>query len=423
MKRNYEPGDVEIIKISLAKWTKGHPAKLIDIRAQVVDINIYEDIMEPSMMLEMTLIDGINLVQDYPITGEEIIAISFVTPGREMPFVKVFNVFNVSGGSNSPGAKSSIYTIKAVTPLHYFSTGFTVRKSYNTTVDEIVSDIIRDIAKDNILATPSLNIEKTRGLINLTAPKASPFATIDMLRQKAVSAEFPSGGIFMFFENQYGLHFKSVELLLTEGKADIASRVFTSGPSTSADKARSAYAFRNIINYTRLGNFDAISKAGGGTITNTVRSFDVLTKDTETTTFNISEKMGNFVTADKKNAMSASTTYIEQFKGKGNLMFVPKDSSKGNDYIDYTMGTKAAYLNLLNESAVRIYVYGDNTLTAGDVLELNFPDTSGTTERKYNDRMLSGNYLVTKLRHIVTMEEGAKPKHHISMDCSKIGYK
>lgn len=423
MKKYYEPGDVEIIKISLAKWTPGHPARLIDIRAQVIDLNIYEDIMEPSMILEVTLVDGINLVQDYPIIGEEVIAVSFVTPGREMPFVKVFNVFSVSGGVSSPNSKSSIYTIKAVTPFHYFSTGVNIRKSYNTTIDEIVTDIINDITKENILATPQLQIEKTKGLINLAAPKNSPLATIDLLRQKAVSVQHCSGGVFLFFENQYGIHFKSIEKLLTDGKQSVESKVFTYGSGTSTDKERSAFAFRNIINYTRLSNFDAVSKAMQGTVSNSVRSFDLLTKDSEVTVFNLSEKMGSFVTPDAKNSVTVSSTFIDKFKDKGQFKFVPKDSSKGNDYIDNTLGSKSAYLALLNESAVRIYIYGDSYLAAGDVIELNFPETGGTTERKFNDRMLSGNYIVTKLRHIVTMEEGAKNKHHISMDCSKVGYK
>jgi hypothetical protein len=100
-----------------------------------------------------------------------------------------------------------------------------------------------------------------------------------------------------------------------------------------------------------------------------------------------------------------------------------KDTSRGNDYIDSTIGSKSAYAALLNQNAVRILVYGDSYLAAGDLIQLNLPETAGTTEKKNMDRNNSGNYLVTKLRHILTMEEGGKPKHQISIDCVRMGYK
>ena len=104
-------------------------------------------------------------------------------------------------------------------------------------------------------------------------------------------------------------------------------------------------------------------------------------------------------------------------------MFIPKDSSRGDDFLDASLGVKNSYSALLNQNVVRVLVPGDNYLSVGDVVELSLPEMSGTTERKSKDRMNSGNYLVTKLRHLITMEEGGKPKHLVSMDCAKVGYK
>ena len=103
--------------------------------------------------------------------------------------------------------------------------------------------------------------------------------------------------------------------------------------------------------------------------------------------------------------------------------FVPKDSSKGNDFIDTNIAIKNAFNTLLNQNILRIMVHGDNYLSAGDLLKINLPEVSGTTDRKANDTLNSGNYLVSKLRHIITMEEGTKPKHKITMDCVRMGYK
>ena len=43
-----------------------------------------------------------------------------------------------------------------------------------------------------------------------------PFEAVDLLRQKAVSKEFPSGGAYVFYENQYGVQFRSIENIIKE---------------------------------------------------------------------------------------------------------------------------------------------------------------------------------------------------------------
>lgn len=421
--KNYEPGDVEIIKIMLKKNIPGEQIE-VNIKPQVISMDIYEDIDEPSMILELTMADSINLVQDYPIIGEEIITVSFFTPGRENPTRKGFLVYSIEGTGTHPSSKASIYTIKAVSPTHYYNASNLVEKSYNDTIDNIVTDILRNISSDSQVKDLKLSIEKTKGLVPITIPKLSPFQAIDMLKQRAISQEFPSGGTFVFFENQYGVQFKSIEKLLKDGKEDIGSRTFTRAPDTSSDKSRMQYAFRNILRFNHTGKFDSIEKIGSGSIVNEVKSFDIHSKQVETTVFKFAEKARQFTTGDKKATLPNSTSFIEQqTKTTPRKFFMSKDFTKGNDFIDINMGIKESFSNMLSQNSVRVLVNGDNYLSAGELIQLNLPETSGTTEKKNNDRLNSGNYLIARLRHMITMEEGFKPKHQISMDCIRMGYK
>lgn len=419
--KNVEPGDVEVRKIILQKWGD-NSANPIDIRSQVISFSVYEDIDEPSMILELTLVDSLNLVTNYPIIGEEVIEISFITPGRENVFNKKFNVYSVEGTTTGPTSRSSLYTIKAVTPLHYYSIGYKVKKSYNNTVEEIVKDIIKSVSSAKSIPV-NISTEKTKGLVPITIPSLNPFEAIDFIRQRAVSATHLSGGVFLFYENQYGLHFKSIEGVIIDGKKDINSKVFTYEPNTTSDKQRMQYAYRNIINYSHLGKFDSVKKVVSGAISSRVEAINLLTKQKEVTDFNLSEKFSCFAGTDVTSSLPNTIAFLQKFKGDGEDFYMTRDGSKGNDFVDAMYGSRNSYASLFNENIVRLLINGDNYISVGDVVKLYLPETSGTTEKKVPDRMHSGNYLTTKLRHIITLEEGAKPKHQIAMDCARIGYK
>lgn len=416
----YEPGDIRIVKVELTK--PGRPYS-VDIRGQMISASIFEDMEEPSIMLEMLMQDSINLVQDFPIIGEEILDITYLTPGREKPTRLSFRVFSVESTSVAPTAKASMYVIKAVSQIHFFNIFNNISKSYNTTISDIVEDILKQVASFTDRKTIRTFIEPTKGIVPITIPRMQPFAAVDMLRQRAVSKDYPSGGVFVFFENQYGIQFRSVEGIVTEGKKEVGSKIFTHAPDTKSDNERDQYKFRNIINYQHLGRFDTVNKIQGGMLNTEVQSFDILTKTLTSDVYSLSENARLYPTTDGKNKLPNTNEFITRYEGTSpNRMVVPKDSARGDDFIHATLGLKNAYTLLINQNIIRILIHGDSYMSVGDVIEVNLPEVSGTTEKKTKDRLSSGNYLVTKLRHNITMEEGGKPKHTISMDCVKIGY-
>ncbi len=419
MKNFYEPGDVRLVKVLLTK--SGRPYS-VDIKAQLISASIFEDIEEPSMYVELLMQDSINLVQDFPIIGEEILDITYITPGRDKPTRLSFKIFSIEGTSVAPSSKASMYVIKAVSQIHFFNS-VNISKSYNTVISDMVEDILRQIAYSTEKMSVRTYVEPTKGIIPITIPRMHPFAAIDMLRQKAVSLEYPTGGAFVFYENQYGIQFRSIEGLLTDGKKDKGSRIFTHAPNTSSDKERSQFAMRNIINYLHLGKFNTVSKLQGGLLNTEVQSFDILTKEVNLDSYGLSETSRFFISTDDKGKLPNTDDFISKYeKNYSSRFVVPKDTARGNDYIHQTLGLKNSFSLLINQNLIRVLVYGDNLLSVGDVIELQLPETSGTTNKKTKDRLHSGNYLVTKLRHNITMEEGGKPKHTISMDCTKIGY-
>ena len=414
MSQTYEAGDVKLISVKL---TNGVKNATVDIRAQCASISIYEDMEEPTVYAEINMVDSINLVKDFPIIGEEELEIAFVTPSRDKITTYKFTVFSVEGTSVAVTGKASMYTLKAVTKEHFTNSKNQIEKTYNTTVDQIVLDVLANEVKT---ARP-INVEATRGLYKITIPRSSPFEAVDMLRQWAI-AKRPSGGVFVFYENQHGFNFTSIERLLEEGMGTIASRLFTYAPTTNTDKKREAFSFRNIQRFQHLSKFDTIDKVSGGVFKNTSRSFDLQTKEFKESTFELDKQLTKFETGEKKAVVPNSNKLVNDAKeGSSYYMFSAKDTSKGNSYVSDFVGYRRAFTKMFNQNVTRVMVYGDNYLAVGDVVTLDLPDTSGTTEKKTKDQRFSGNYLITKLRHLIVQED-KKFKHHITFDCNKAGY-
>lgn len=412
--KRFEPGDVKLVSVKIVNTNKTATA---DLKAMLLTASIYEDLEEPTVYAELVINDGLNLVKDFPIIGEEDIEISFVTPGRENITTYKLRTFAVDGTKISENNQTSNYTIKCVSHEHFTNATRIVDKIYSGTIGEMVLDIF----SNELNVTKDITVESTRGLTPIAIPQLTPFSAIDYLRKRAV-AKRPSGGVYVFFENQYGYNFITLEKLIEDGKNTINTRVFTHAPDTKSDTQREAYAWRNIQRIEHLTKFDTISKMQSGLFKNQVKSFDMVSKIVSETNFNLTEQSGAFETGEKK-AKLTNTEKItnEAYQGAPKYMFAPKDSSKGNDYVTDLMGYKLAFASMFNQNLVRCEVYGDNYLAAGEMVQLNLPEPSSTTEKKVGDTRFSGNYMITKLRHIIYQSD-AKFKHNITMDCNKIGF-
>lgn len=409
-----ENSDVKIYDI---KITNANQSDTKDIRGQLMTLSVYEDIEAPTIYAEVLIEDQIDLVKKLPIVGEEKIAISFKSPFRETITTYNLRVYNVSSEVVQQGNKGSFYKLQCVSEEHFPASVLNLEKAYK----DIVSNIVTDILVNNIKTQKPLNIEKTKGLIPYAIPRMNPFEAIDLLRQRAIGM-MPTGGVFVFYEDQLGFHFKSIESLITEGMKTIDSRVFKFQPATKEDPIRQTHNFRNMLNYEYMKKTDTVAKLSGGMFNNITKSYDMLTKDFGQTTFKLGEQFHNIPTGQKKASLPNSGQFVNQFSKLDQYkFFVPKDTSKGTDFISDYLGYKQAFATLFNQNIVRGFVHGDNYLMIGDMITLQLPETSGIKTTEKQSPVTSGNYMITKLRHMIYLEQG-RFKHRVSFDCNKIGF-
>ena len=151
----FDLGDVKILSV---KITHFDGSTSVDIRQQIGSISVYEDLQQPTIYAELLVNDAVNLVKDFPITGNEIIEIVFKTPTREELTTYKLKVFTIEGQGTRNSGQATAYVLKAVSEEHFRNTDFNITSSYKDTIDNIVYDII----KNQLKTDKPLFIERTR---------------------------------------------------------------------------------------------------------------------------------------------------------------------------------------------------------------------------------------------------------------------
>jgi hypothetical protein len=311
--------------------------------------------------------------------------------------------------------KSVSYAVRCVSEEHLRNGSNLVKQSFTDTVSNIVPVILSNY----LSSKKAMIVDETKGIQTIAFPKLNPLQSIDMLRQRAVSSSFPTSS-FVFFENQSGFNFKTIEGLIKDGKPNIGSRVFNAQQNTMGNKDTQAKSFRTILDYKAVAKSDSNKKAALGVFKAVTKSFDLNTKDFGSADFDVKDIFSKIQKPGDGKQIPNSDSFIEEFAtGTPKQFFVPKDTTRPDNFIDTMIAARNSFAVLLNSEVTRVLIHGDTGLKVGDLVSLLLPSPTGTTDRKKDDQLSSGNYLIIRLRHIITT--GTKPKHQIAFDCVKMG--
>ena len=256
------PGDYKVTKCVLISPTRGaqRPIDLQDgDKPDWTEINFYEDIYSPSVTGDITINDGVGLMENVPIVGEEILEISMATagaapraitaPNSPMPQPSelekiIINRFRIYKIDPPQQISENFRSIKLyfVSDIQYTNMMVRVQKNYPTSeVTDIsapenplndktytIADMVRDIFYDSFIGkkkpknhrptSKNLLVEPTKGPYTATIPNWTPFKAINFLAKRAISVnQISQGANFVFYETLKGFKFVSVETLMVGG--------------------------------------------------------------------------------------------------------------------------------------------------------------------------------------------------------------
>jgi hypothetical protein len=117
-----------------------------------------------------------------------------------------------------------------------------------------------DITKSYLGTSKKIDVQQTKGIQKVLVQSQQPFDAISMLRKRSISIDNKSSS-YVFFENQEGFHFKTLEKLM---ESDTGDRVFTNDETIRTDIKKPI--FRNLIDYEQPMQFSALDRIGGWSI-------------------------------------------------------------------------------------------------------------------------------------------------------------
>lgn len=411
------PGDIKIIDITLSSEDHQRKTSLIN---QCTSIDIFESINTPAIFCELTVADSVELQEQFPIIKEELITISFETPNNPgNPTKYVFHVRSINNNTVNENQKMASYTITGVSPELLINKNAFVDKDYNDTI----SNIVKNIMEEKITTKKKVEVEKTVGIFpEKNIFNMLPFQAIHSMIRQAVSDRYLSH-TFTFFENKHGFHFTTYERLIEQGRKQLSNGL--SDKEFFYDMVRKEHIedvnIRNIIAYNSIGGTDVLEKTAS--YINTATTIDMQSAAQKQAVYVKNIGADKFQKMDDNGAATNSTSNVRAFgKTKRPTAFtlLPIFSHNNKLSLAEAAAAQEAFVEELTNTVTQIHIYGDSDLTVGDMIKCNLPSASSFDDAAGTSRLDSGNYLITRLRHIILM--GDRPQHTISLEMVKLNF-
>jgi hypothetical protein len=409
------PGDVNIIELTLSSEDGQRKETLIGVCAA---IDIFESINVPGIFCELVINDSRRLYQDFPILMEEIITITFETPGNSgNPISYVFHLNEVKNMVPNENQRTMSCTIQGVSPELLTNSDKFVDKEYN----DNISDIVKNIMEENIKSKKKLQVDKTIGVDKYSIFNTKPFKAIHSLLEYAISDRYQSH-TYTFFENRNGFHFTTYERLIEKGRKELARG--SSDNQFFYDSVRKERIedvnIRNIIAYNKVASATAIEKRSGGAYVGTGTTIDMQTAGQRQAVYTANIGNDKFQKMDENGAASNSTNNVRlggKTKRPTAFNLLPIFSNRSKTPLAEAFATRQAFVQHLTQNITQIHIYGDSELTVGDMIKCTLPSASSFDDATGVSRLDSGNYLITRLRHIILIND--RPQHTISLELVK----
>lgn len=398
------PGDVQIKTVSL--FTDQGVVNLLE---HVKAISIFESVFVPGIIVELTIWDTKNVSSKLPVLAGQRLQLQLCTPGRnDMKYELI--VTDMKDGNPSENMRSKSYVIYATSAEVMRNASNLVMKAYNTNISSMVKDII-----SYYLGTKkTIDVQQTKGIQKVIVQNQNPFDAIKMLRKRSISVDNKSSS-YVFFENQDGFHYKTLEKLM---EGDTGDRVFTNDETVRTDITLPI--FRNLINYQQPAQYSVVDRVKKGGLSVDMAKFDFKT-------LKYTRKATKFNPSDFKNAdgtlQNPDADEMGQYgRSSGDMVNVWHDSSYPDTFLAEGIGPRVNATMLFGQGGLQLHVFGDSELTAGQMIEVKIIENATSSENPEEHHLLSGKYLITFLHHQI-LSEGNNPRYTCSIETLKGGYK
>ena len=391
----------------------------VEISKLLQELNIFQNIDDPYMSGSIMIKDGAGLAEVLPFMGQERLVFSVRTPGRQKIDFNEYHaiIYNV-GARVHQSDRSQTIILNFTTLESYKNIRTRVSKSFNGNISTIVQEILT--SKKYLGSRKPINIEPTRNIKSYVMPNVTPFDAISVMQEEAVSAteEAPH---YLFYENQDGFHFRSLDSLLGQKKnlSVIEKDTYRFEPPPPGNVSVDPnYILPTILHWEIANNTNSFLNVRAGMYASTLYTHDIFNKNIQKFEFDyIKDGFGkrNSTNQNRKNSgpqvpqtkigdkpiteYSESRIFVHP-TGSKNLYTEGKSDNKADEWLQESRSRE-----LEREFfTLRIDTYGNTGIQVGDIINVIIPSNkpmSSSEAKDAVDRTLSGRYMITELHHVI----------------------
>jgi hypothetical protein len=393
-------GDVLIDRVDII----GSKGVLLNLKNQVLSIQIFEDINSPFTTGNVVLKDSLDLINVIPFIGQEFLYIRVRTPTLHEENVIINQTFYVYKMSDREriGDNEVVYTLHFISPEALYDMNLRYSKPFEGTGLEIV-----EAAYEGAFTTQRelFLTEDTTNKFKFVACNWSPIRTINYACK---NSEKEGRADYVFFENKYGFNYTTIRNLVEKNPV-YQKFVLTRRTREIDDQGRSNrdidFDYTKIIEFDMPVGFDYMDRTLNGMYSSRIVSHDYVTKKYSSRVYEVKKEF------EKQPTLNEFPVYSSTVATSTGALHItePKHYGIHNGYGDISNTRYAlnriSMFKLGEAFKFNIRVAGRTDYTVGMKVNVTMPtfEPHKTVGDPNNvDKMFSGNYLVYAINHHIT---------------------
>jgi len=395
------PGHFKLHEAVLVNYA----GKRIDISKIIDEFTVTEGITSLFSLYEFTIVDAVNLIEKYIITGNEKIELTLIKvdeyDGNPVQKTKHLIVLGI-GAYARPSNEGQAYKLKAISEESFAASSKRISQSVNGNLTDILNTLYGHIKNKLALNVLDGSIE---GNYKAVLPNKTYIDTFKMLLSRAQKS---NGSMFFMYETLWNdIQLNSYDTMISSepvNKYELRSE-------NSSDSAHNKKSYDD--NKIRIKSID--SKLGSsqyknvknGAYNSIIKEVDISTKKYTKVEYNAfsesvpkmdKEYTGTSALTISGKSMGDYINPVEFFINENTMAF------EGADNLNNKIADSIAKQNTIRQNAFAVShtvtLHGDSNLSVGKTIEIKVPPALDPgTVSEHEDALMSGKYVVYNIVH------------------------
>ena len=417
-----ESGFPSAFRISSIALTNAY-GKSADIKAFVTQVTITESVYSYALVATLAIRDTINLFEEYRISGQEKIEITFHKRDKgSKETKKITKTFYVSEVPTFGKVKDAVqaYQLTCVSEHAFYNHLVSISRTASGSISKVISNILTgDLSYSGIVERDG----DSKGNVKLIIPNMKPFMAIGWLLRHAYS---DSGSPIYAYESLNGFNIKSHKTLVEQESIGIYKFNFLqqSNPGTPEGYEEAKY---KILSMSSDLNSSKYLQSARGAYASTTKVVDIAKKKSYDVKFDYRSRFPGIPTlgGNKSKELISSQFKIkdESLNHHHDALYIyMNENSKAYDsyknYHDpaiYSIGQHQSMMENLDSIKHSIVIHGNLEVNAGKKISIEAPKSidpqvykrirdKDSKKSALHDMMISGDYLITSVKHTFNEE-------------------